>query len=88
MKISDPLNWRPMSKRREAYVWWNGGVCHVVEYPSQRPVCKSIHFQRATTKARRRGFYVRVYKGEYADAPKDAIDISGGSFVLPPKHAR
>lgn len=48
-------------KVKEAYVFLNGGIIHIIEYPSQRPICSSASFQRATRKARLMGFNVRVY---------------------------
>jgi hypothetical protein len=58
-----------MRKRRQAFVSWNAGICRVVDSATQTLVAKSIHFRRATRAARRRGYDVTVYKGEYAFQP-------------------
>lgn len=67
----------------EAFVWWNGGCCHVLACRDNARVATSQSFRRATRKARKRGYAVRVYKGAYAKAPRDAIDVRDGSYVLP-----
>lgn len=67
----------------EAYVFWNAGVCHVLKCPSQESICYGKDFRRVTRKARRLGFNVKVYKGEHASAPRDAVKVTGGSYVLP-----
>ncbi len=71
-------------RRKEAYVWWNGGTCFVFTYPAQKFICSSKNFRRAAWVARRRGFHVKVYKSWTSKAPKDAIDVTGGSYVLAP----
>lgn len=68
---------------KRAFVWWNGGVCHVIDEATRARVASSRHFRRATRAARRGGYHVTVYKGDYAAAPRDATKVSGGSYVLP-----
>jgi hypothetical protein len=70
-------------RNKNAYVRWNGGTCFVLTYPDQLRICSSKHFRRATRRARNLGFNVKVYKGHYVQAPKDAVQISLGSYVLP-----
>jgi hypothetical protein len=70
-------------KRKQAFVSWNGGICRVIDSADQTLVTKSIHFRRATRAARRRGYDVTVYKGEYAKAPRDATNVRGGGYLLP-----
>jgi hypothetical protein len=74
-----------MTRRQapRAFVWWNGGICHVIDDASRKTLASSKHFQRATRKARRMGYDVTVYKGDYAKAPADARHVSSGSYVLP-----
>lgn len=64
-------------------MFWNAGTCYVLKYPSQERICSSKNFRRATRRARNLGFDVRVYKGEHAKAPRDAIKVSLGGYVLP-----
>jgi len=71
--------------RLSAFVHWNAGLCSVIDDQSRQVVATSKHFRRATRRARNAGYAVRVYKGEYAKAPRDAIDVSLGSYVLPPR---
>ena len=71
-----------------AFVWWNGGTCYVIDDQSRVTVASSRHFRRATRRARNLGYDVRVYKGEYSLAPRDACAVRGGSYVLPRKEAR
>lgn len=68
---------------KRAFVWWNGGTCYVIDDATQKRVASSAHFRRATRAAQHRGYAVRVYKGEHATAPRDATNVSGGSYVLP-----
>jgi hypothetical protein len=68
---------------KRAYVFWNAGICRVLSYPDQEPIASSKHFRRATRAARNQGWNVRVYKGDYAKAPRDAIEVTPGSYVLP-----
>ncbi len=70
-------------KTREAYVFWNAGICKILTYPDQVLICKSKDFRRATRRARNLGYDVRVYKGWYAKAPRDAVRVSDGAYVLP-----
>jgi len=67
----------------EAFVWWNGGRCHVIDVQSRRSITTSQNFRRATRRARDLGYAVRVYKGDYAKAPRDATNVNAGSYVLP-----
>ena len=69
--------------RKKAYVWWNAGVCHIVDCRTQTTVVTRRDFRRATRRARNAGYDVRVYKGYYAKAPCDAVQVSMGSYVLP-----
>ena len=71
---------------REAYVHWNAGTCFVLKYPSQERICSSRHFRRATQRARNLGYDVKVYKSDTAKAPRDAVQVSFGSYVLPRIH--
>jgi hypothetical protein len=68
---------------KHAYVFWNAGVCHVLTYPGQQRIASSKHFRRATRAARNLGFAVKVYKGSTVGAPRDAVRVSDGSYVLP-----
>ena len=72
-----------MTKAREAFVFWNAGICTVIDAETRKSITSSKHFRRATRKARRFGYDVRVYKGEHATAPADARDVSAGSYILP-----
>lgn len=75
-------------RAKEAYVHWNAGVCYVHSYPDQNLICLSRNFRRATRKARNLGYNVRVYSDDPAKAPRDAVKVTRGSFVLPrKKHA-
>lgn len=67
----------------KAYVNWNAGICRVIERRTQVVVAQSRSLRRATRRARKLGYDVTVYKGEYADAPRDAVRVSLGSYVLP-----
>jgi hypothetical protein len=71
--------------RAEAYVFWNAGICYILTYPGQERISSSRHFRRATRKARNLGFNVRVYKSDTVKAPRDAVKVSLGSYVLPRK---
>jgi hypothetical protein len=75
-------------RAKEAYVHWNAGICYIATYPGQKRICYSRHFRRATRKARNLGYNVRVYKSEYTTAPRDAVKVTGGSYVLPRKKAK
>ncbi len=72
-----------ITKRSDAYVHWNGGICCVLEYPGQKPICKSVDFRRATRRARHLGYNVKVYKSHTDEAPRDAVMVRMGSYVLP-----
>lgn len=72
-----------MARAKTAYVWWNAGICHIVEYPSQKAVCQSKHFRRATRRARNLGYNVKVYCTYASDAPLDAVKVRDGSYILP-----
>lgn len=72
-------------RKLEANVWHNAGVTYVVEYWTKKLICYSIHFRRATRKARNLGYDVTVYKDMYAKAPKDAVRVSLHGYVLPRK---
>ena len=73
-----------MRKHKQAFVSWNAGICRVVDSATQALVAKSIHFRRATRAAQRRGYDVTVYKGEYAQAPRDATNVGrDGGYLLP-----
>jgi len=75
-------------RAKMAYVNFWSGIFYVATYPGQERICKSKHFRRATRKARNLGYNVRVYKSEYCKAPKDAVQVTGGSYVLPRKGYR
>jgi hypothetical protein len=68
---------------KEAFVWWNAGVCHVIDRGSRSTLSRSTDFRRATRRARNLGYNVCVYKGDHAKAPHDATQVSLGSYVLP-----
>jgi hypothetical protein len=70
-------------KAKQAFVSWNAGICRVIDVATHALVARSIHFRRATRVARRRGYDVTVYKGEYAKAPRDATNVRGGGYLLP-----
>ena len=69
--------------RKEAFVFWNGGDCHIVNRKDHSTIVTRNDFRRATRHARNLGFNVRVYKGDYAKAPRDAVHVSSGSYILP-----
>jgi hypothetical protein len=65
-----------VARERYAYVNWNGGVCRVFEYPSQKLVSESASFDNATGAARRLGYHVRVFNLYSSDVlPPD--DVAG-----------
>jgi len=68
---------------RNAFVWWNAGTCHVIDTSERFTITTSVDFRRATRRARNLGYAVRVYKGDYAKAPRDAVHVTSGSYVLP-----
>jgi len=72
-------------RAKMAYCRFWSGIFYVATYPGQERICYSKSFRRATRKARNLGYNVRVYKGEYAKAPRDAVEVTGGSYVLPRK---
>lgn len=69
--------------KKDAFVWWDGGVCHVIDCKTRTTPAKSTDFRRATRRARNLCYDVRVYKGDYAQAPRDAVSVALGSYVLP-----
>lgn len=71
------------SRTREAYVNWNAGICRVIASSSQETIATSKHFRRATRRARNIGFDVRVFWSGYGSPPRDATNVSTGSYVLP-----
>lgn len=73
-------------KNRDAYVFWQAGTCYIVNSRTQFVICESTHFRRATRRARNLGFAVRVYSDDPAKAPRDAIKVTRGSYVLPASH--
>jgi len=72
-----------MSRCPQAFVFWNAGICSVIDDKSRKTLARSKRFRRATRKARRMGYDVRVYKGDCAKAPPDAREVSSGSYILP-----
>lgn len=52
-----------MLGKNEAYLNFWGGIYYVNKYPSQERICYSKDFSRATRKARKLGYNVRVYCG-------------------------
>ncbi len=75
-------------KRKEAYVFHNAGITYICTYPGQKTICYSKYFRRATRKARNLGYNVKVYKGECAKAPRDAVHVTPLSYILPAKGKR
>ena len=74
----------PRLKGKDAYVHWDGGVCQVIAYPSQKPICSSKHFRRATRKARNLGYSVTVLYAPLGAVPRDGIKIPcSGAYILP-----
>jgi hypothetical protein len=72
---------------KSAYVHWDRGLCHVIAFPSQKPICFSKSFQRATRRARNLGYKVSFSLNQTPDRrgrpPRDSRWVAWGIYVLP-----
>lgn len=71
----------PKLKGKEAYVHVADGIFYVIAFPSQRAVCRSKHFRRATRKARNLGYDVTVMRTDL-EPMRDASRTTWSSWVL------
>ena len=72
-----------MKSAKQAFICWTAGTCYVIDTESRKTITHSKHFRRATRKARRFGYDVRVYNDDPKQEPTDARDVGIGSYVLP-----